>query len=459
MKFKNTILPAIALGAAAVMTLPAQEVAGWSLLGFTLPLSQRDCRVYNNFADSTANNNNTPDPAFPGYQGVFMSQWKAYVEWGSTLHGDGSGDPHQAGGLGSGGANFDPTWQGTATGIGGINDNIISAVGSCSSGVLAYTESPWNDGWRIRFCDNAWVWDDGPGFHNNWDLQGVGCHELGHALGLGHSAVPGSTMYASIGQSGSEQPRSIETDDSNGVKAAYGTAGGGKVTITSVTPSGSQVTITGTNFSASNNEVWFTQAGQGGNGVPIKVTGVTSNGTSITVTVPAAAGPGDVLVKNSGGGHANLSNAWPSDLQGGPPCSDPTNYCVTSPNSVGAGMVIGFSGSASVGLQDFTLLAFGGPPNQFGIFYYGPEQVQIPFGEGYRCVGGGATGIFRLPVATIDSFGDVSHEIQWDQPPVNGGPGAWFSGVTWNCQFWYRDPAGGGTGFNLTDALQVDLCE
>jgi hypothetical protein len=32
-------------------------------------------------------------------------------------------------------------------------------------------------------------------------------------------------------------------------------------------------------------------------------------------------------------------------------------------------------------------------------------------------------------------------------------------GTSWNFQFWYRNPAGGGAGFNLSDALHVDFAQ
>jgi hypothetical protein len=44
-----------------------------------------------------------------------MAIWKGVSEWGSELHGgNGLGDPTQT--VGSGGANFDVSWQGNAIG-------------------------------------------------------------------------------------------------------------------------------------------------------------------------------------------------------------------------------------------------------------------------------------------------------------------------------------------------------
>ena len=142
----------------------------------------------------------------------------------------GTGDPLQT--VGSGGANFDAVWAGNANKVGTPAHNIVSAVSSCAGGVLAYTEGG-PSGWRIRFCDNAWVWRDGPGSDGSQDIQGIQCHEYGHALGLGHSAVSSATMYAYSSGSGASA-RSIEADDINGVKAIYGTKSASKPRITGV---------------------------------------------------------------------------------------------------------------------------------------------------------------------------------------------------------------------------------
>jgi hypothetical protein len=459
MNIRKMVLPVAVLGTAAAMLVPVEQTEGYALLGFTLPTTQRDFRVWNNFTDTQANNNQTPDGNFPGYQGAVMAIWKGTVEWGSQLHGNGNGDPHQFGGLGSGGANFDASFQGLAVSSGGINDNIHSEISGCSGGVLAFTESPDSFGWRIRYYQ-CWTWEDGPGtFIPNLDLQGVACHEVGHAIGMGHTNVLGATMYPSVSGSGVSE-RSIAADDINGVRAAYGVAAASKPRITGVCVSNGQIVITGSNFSPTNNEVWFTQAGTGGTGFPIKSTGNTSDGTTITANIPVAAGPGDVLVRNNGSSGANLSNAWPTNLQdsggncGGGTCPTPQNYCFTSPNSVGPGMVMSFSGSSCASDEDVTLEAIGGPPNKNGIFYYGPNQAQAVFGNGIRCVSGST---FRLPIISTDSFGDAIYTLDFTVAPVGTGNGSWDAGDTWNVQFWYRDPQGGGASFNLSDGLQVTL--
>jgi hypothetical protein len=121
-------------------------------------------------------------------------------------------------------------------------------------------------------------------------------------------------------------------------------------------------------------------------------------------------------------------------------------------------MLIGHAGSTGVGAADLALTAVRGPAGQAGIFFYGPEQVAVPFGDGVRCVGAGAIGTFRLPVVTIDASGAVLHALDWNAPPVASGPGALQAGDEWMFQFWYRDPAAAASGFNLSDALEIVFC-
>ena len=62
MKLNQLILPVIALGAGATFFLSgAEEAQGWSTIGGSLGLGQRDFRVFNNLSSASDNNNQTPD--------------------------------------------------------------------------------------------------------------------------------------------------------------------------------------------------------------------------------------------------------------------------------------------------------------------------------------------------------------------------------------------------------------
>ena len=136
-------------------------------------------------------------------------------------------------------------------------------------------------------------------------------------------------------------------------------------------------------------------------------------------------------------------------------CDNPpavgTSYCTTAPNSVGMGALIRATGSAVVADNDFTLITEHLPVGEFGLYYFGPDQIQLPFGDGYRCVGGAIIRI--LPPGLTDSFGQFHRTVDLTAPPAAGNivPGA-----SLNFQFWYRDPGAGTAGFNLSDGLHVD---
>jgi hypothetical protein len=322
MNAKLFALPALCLGGAALLILPARPSEAFSKIGGSLNEGQRDVRVFDNFLDTQANGNTTPSPQFPGYVGAELAVWKGIVEWGSLLHGDGSGDPLSSNLLGDGGANFDAFWAGNASGVGTTNNNIVSSLADCGGGgTLAFTETPISDGWRIRFCDE-WTWDDGPSTIGvRWDIQSVMAHEYGHALGLGHSTVSSATMAPS-GSAGQTVLRSIESDDIAGIQCIYGVAAGTKPVIvaTAANPGLGTLTIYGSNFDVTGNEVWFTNSAVTATSVDpiVRVLSVVSSGggTVITISIPAGAGPGDVLVNKPGTGGATLSNAFPTDLVG-----------------------------------------------------------------------------------------------------------------------------------------------
>jgi peptidoglycan hydrolase-like protein with peptidoglycan-binding domain len=56
--------------------------------------------------------------------------------------------------------------------------------------------------------------------NNAIDLLGVAIHEIGHALGLGHTNVSAAIMFATFGLG--QQKRTLDNDDINGIRALYG---------------------------------------------------------------------------------------------------------------------------------------------------------------------------------------------------------------------------------------------
>ena len=133
-------------------------------------------------------------------------------------------------------------------------------------------------------------------------------------------------------------------------------------------------------------------------------------------------------------------------------CPAYSTYCTTSPNSVGPGVLIGATGSTSITANDLVLTGTGAPLSQFGLFYFGPNQISVPFGEGVRCAGGG---IVRLGVSNSGGTGVFTKAL--DHTALAPGNEI-LAGETQNFQCWYRDPSGGPSGFNFSDGLEVFFC-
>ncbi|MFT5049033.1 MAG: choice-of-anchor B domain-containing protein [Chlamydiales bacterium] len=136
---------------------------------------------------------------------------------------------------------------------------------------------------------------------------------------------------------------------------------------------------------------------------------------------------------------------------------DAMNYCVGATTSTTSGAVMGSTGSTSIVVNTFALETSNAPANKFGVYFYGPNQIQSPFGDGFRCVGGATQ---RLnPLVQTDAGGFVTRPVDFTVYPTGSGNSQITPGSTWNFQLWFRDPMGpGGNGFNLSDGLSVSFC-
>ncbi len=111
---------------------------------------------------------------------------------------------------------------------------------SGSSGGALATTSIWYSGGNILqtdvvFWDGPWTWNTSWPSWNQFDVESVGLHELGHVVGLDHSQYSWAVMWYAI--SWGEVQRDLSSDDVNGIIAIYGTSGGPSLTVT-LTPTG-----------------------------------------------------------------------------------------------------------------------------------------------------------------------------------------------------------------------------
>ena len=134
-------------------------------------------------------------------------------------------------------------------------------------------------------------------------------------------------------------------------------------------------------------------------------------------------------------------------------CPPAVNYCIPAANSQGAGgAVMSFLGTTSIFENNLSLVAGPIDPGQPAIFYFGPNALLgAPFGDGFRCVGGTTTRI--LPPIVADGSGTLTRVLDH-----NAITTVIRSGERVNFQAWYRDPAGGPSGFNLSDGLGITFC-
>lgn len=131
-----------------------------------------------------------------------------------------------------------------------------------------------------------------------------------------------------------------------------------------------------------------------------------------------------------------------------------SNYCDVTPNSAGSGAEIRAAGVQSIDANDFTLITTGAIPNKVGLYFYGPNQVDIPLGNGKLCI----SPVVRLnPPIITDSTGVATRPVDFTVFPAGSGANQITPGSTWNFQYWFRDPPAGGAEFNLSNGVQVSF--
>ena len=117
-----------------------------------------------------------------------------------------------------------------------LTDPLSACTGSCLAatftGYYAERVVAGSGSWKITDADivtnsGGYSWTSqaedpgGAGCSSEIYVEGVMVHEVGHALGLGHSPVSGATMFASVSYC-NNNPATTEADDQSGLNALYG---------------------------------------------------------------------------------------------------------------------------------------------------------------------------------------------------------------------------------------------
>lgn len=278
----NVTIAVCALTVFGLLAVPETDVLAYNLTGQSWTGSSTTYRVNPNFTDGSAGSGT--DQTLAIRSGA--DEWK--------ISGQGS---------------FAFSYGGTTTvnSVALDGTNAVYYAGGDGGGALAVCWY-WFSGssltaFDIEFYDRDggfdFIWSVNP-TPSEFDIQGVACHEFGHALGMAHSGVAGATMFPSVSP-GNTSIRSLSSDDIAGYQALYGSGSPASPDVASVTPDsgwidgGYNVTIDGSYFPSDGLTVEF-------GGVP--ATGVVRVASSrITCDVPAGVVPNlvDVSVIASGG--------------------------------------------------------------------------------------------------------------------------------------------------------------
>ncbi len=120
-----------------------------------------------------------------------------------------------------------------------------------------------------------------------------------------------------------------------------------------------------------------------------------------------------------------------------------SRYCEALANSTGFPGRLTASGSSASGSGNQLVLTAENVPDQPGIFFHGPRQIQVPFGNSYLCVG---SPMVRILPPSFASGGVAVRTID---------NGIFVPGQIRDFQYWFRDPMAGGAFFSTTDAASV----
>jgi hypothetical protein len=136
------------------------------------------------------------------------------------------------------------------------------------------------------------------------------------------------------------------------------------------------------------------------------------------------------------------------DLYAGQCYAEP--FCTSTQNSSGFPGHLTAGGDFSIASNNTVLFATQCAASRPGIFFYGPNGANIPLANGRLCIDP-FSGLHRIQAVWADASGAASLPLDLGSLPLTPD-------TLWYFQYWFRDPQGGGTGSNLTDAVRIRFC-
>lgn len=178
------------------------------------------------------------------------------------------------------------------------------------------------------------------------------------------------------------------------------------------------------------------------------LTSIFQDDSPFSVSRPTAALAGDEVIVGYSGGAA--SRAEVHDFRGG----TASETCTAGPNSSGAVATLEARGSLRASDDALFLDATGLPATTQGLLVYGPALGRQPLGNGNLCIDpvGGLQRGHEVVVSNAAGRVLVDVDLGVGAFDVSGDD-------TLHFQLWFRDPAGGGAGFDLSSALSVTFCD
>lgn len=207
--------------------------------------------------------------------------------------------------------------------------------------------------------------------------------------------------------------------------------------------------------------VWYARLN--GTTIQLKAYAVATDALLETINLagPVPTTLSDALILPQGLGYVVVGDNRIVGLVQPAPCAGVVSQaCSGALNSRGLSGTLTLDGSTSISANGMSLRLSNLPTRAVHQVIYGQGSVQLAFGDGYLCISPYTAPLRRLGApAVADENGLATRTLNFAAQPLLSSPITSFS--TWRFQAMYRDPAAiasGGSGFNMTSAVEISFC-